>query len=184
MANSQEEAARLERARNGDVAERDALVRAHIDDVYRTALRVLGDPDLAADATQDTFLNAMQAIAGFRGDSSVRTWLLRIAVNAARTIARRRGGRREVDLDQAGEVPGRTPDAADRAVALDEAARVEQALARLPEKQRLCVSLRVHEDLSYAEIGRIVGCSEAAARVNYHYGVQRLREVLGDDDAM
>ena len=44
------------------------------------------------------------------------------------------------------------------------------------------VSLRIQEDLSYAEIGEIVGCSEAAARVNYHYGVQRLREVLGDDD--
>ena len=70
----------LERARSGDA---DAFVRAHVDDVYRAALRVLGDPDLAADATQDAFINAIGALDRFRGESSVRTWLQRIAVNAA-----------------------------------------------------------------------------------------------------
>ncbi|HUF13809.1 MAG TPA: sigma-70 family RNA polymerase sigma factor [Longimicrobiales bacterium] len=178
------EADLLERARAGDVEAREDLIRAHLDAVYRTALRVLRDPDAAADATQDTFVSAMQALGGFRGDSSVRTWLMRIAVNAARSIGRRRSRRREVALDVAADSPAAGDGAEARAVAVSQARRADAALALLPEKQRLCVSLRIQEDLGYAEIGRIVGCSEAAARVNYHYGLKRLREVLGDDDAM
>ena len=171
----------LESARNGDA---DPLVRAYVDDVYRTALRVLGDADLAADATQDAFVNAIGALARFRGESSLRTWLQRIAVNAAHSIGRRRMRRREVALEAAVATPASGPRLDERTVVRAELDRAERALAKLPEKQRLCVSLRIQEDLSYAEIGEIVGCSEAAARVNYHYGVQRLREVLGDDDAM
>jgi RNA polymerase sigma-70 factor (ECF subfamily) len=152
--------------------------------VYRTAQRVLGDPDLAADATQDAFVNAFAALDRFRGESSVRTWLLRIAVNAARAIGRRRGRRREVALEAAASTPAHGPRLDERTVMRSELDRVERSLARLPEKQRLCVGLRIQHDLSYAEIGEIAGCSEASARVNYHYGLQRLREVLGDDDAM
>lgn len=173
------EAKLLERARAGDAAARDALVRDHLDDVYRTTLRVLRDPDLAADAAQDAFMSAVRGLDGFRGASSLRTWLLRIAVNSARGVARRRGRRREVSLDVAIDAASAGLDAAELAVVADEAGRAERALARLPEKQRLCVALRIQDDLSYAEIGRIVGCSEGAARVNYHYGIQRLREVLG-----
>ena len=171
----------LERARNGDA---DGLIRAYTDDVYRTAYRVLGDADLAADATQDAFVNAIGSLSKFRGDASVRTWLLRIAVNASHSIGRRRGRRREVGLGAAAATASSGPRIDERTVQRAEVERVERALARLPEKQRLCVSLRTQEDLSYAEIGEIVGCSEAAARVNYHYGIQKLREVLGDDDAM
>ena len=173
------EAELLDRARAGDAAARDALVRQHLDEVYRTALRVLRDPELAADATQDAFVNALRGLDGFRGEASVRTWMLRIAVNAARSLGRRGRRRREVSLEGALEVAAAGQDAATRAVLDDEVARVEAALAGLPEKQRLCVGLRIQEGLGYAEIGRIAGCSEASARVNYHYGVQRLREVLG-----
>lgn len=175
------DAALLARAQDGDA---DALVRAYLDDVYRVALRVLGDADLAADAAQDTFVNAIAGLPRFRGESSLRTWLLRIAVNAARTIGRRRSRRREVAIEAAAETPARGTGIDERTVARVEVERAELALARLPEKQRLSVSLRIQEGLSYAEIGEIIGSSEAAARVNYHYGVQRLREVLGDDDAM
>lgn len=181
MIGREPDAALLARAREGDA---DALLRAYMDDVYRVTLRVLGDADLAADAAQDAFMNAIGGLARFRGDSSVRTWLLRIAVNAARSVARRRSRRREVALEAASTEPARGPRLDERTVARVEVERAERALARLPEKQRLSVSLRIQEGLSYAEIGVVIGSSEAAARVNYHYGVQRLREVLGDDDAM
>ena len=171
----------LDRARQGDA---DGLIRAYADDVYRTAYRVLGDADLAADATQDAFVNAIGGLGRFRGDSSLRTWLLRIAVNAARSIGRRRGRRRGVALEAAATTPSRGGRIDERTVMRAEVDRAQRALAKLPEKQRLCVSLRTQEELSYAEIGEIVGCSEAGARVNYHYGIQRLREVLGDDDGM
>lgn len=168
----------VERARAGDIPAREQLVRQHIDEVFRVTLRVLGDRDLAQDATQDAFVNALAGLGRFRGDASFRTWLLRIAVNAARSVGRRRGRRREVNLTLAEHHPAAAADPARRAELTTEAERVEEQLARLPPKQRLAVALRAREGLSYSEIARVLSCSEGAARVNYHLGVKRLRELL------
>lgn len=168
----------VERARSGDPDAREQLVRRYLPDVYRTTARVLGDPDLAQDAAQDAFVNAMGGLPRFRGDSSFRTWLLRIAINAARTVGRRRGRRREVSLVLAADEPSASPDPARNAVNATEVERVEHALDRLPPKQRMAVALRVQQGLSYAEIAVSLKCSEGAARVNYHLGVKRMREML------
>jgi len=172
------ETALVERARNGDDDAREQLVRRYLPDVYRTASRVLGDSDLAQDATQDAFVNAMGGLSRFRGDASFRTWLLRIAINAAKTVGRRNGRRREVNLVLAENEASSLPDPARQAVNVTELERAEQALERLPPKQRLAVALRVQQGLSYAEIAVSLECSEGAARVNYHLGVKRLREML------
>jgi RNA polymerase sigma-70 factor (ECF subfamily) len=79
----------LERARGGEREAQETLVRRYLDDVYRLTYRLLGSRDRAQDATQDTFVNALQALPRFRGESSFRTWLLRIAANAARSQGRR-----------------------------------------------------------------------------------------------
>lgn len=172
------DAALVERARSGDPDARERLVMRYLPDVYRTTARVLGDPDLAEDAAQDAFVNAMNGLPRFRGDASFRTWLLRIAINAARSVGRRRGRRREVSLVLADDEPSSAPDPARRAVNATEIERVECAMDRLPPKQRLAVALRVQQDLSYAEIAVSLKCSEGAARVNYHLGVKRMREML------
>lgn len=172
-----DDAALVARARAGERQALTILVSRHLDDVYDAALRVLGDGELARDAAQDAFVNALRALHRFRGEASFRTWLLRIAVNAARTLARRRGRRREVVLDAAVDVAC-DADPAAGIVLPSEADRVAQALASLPEKQRLAVTLRVYQGLAYDEIGAIADCSAGAARVNYHLGIKRLRELL------
>jgi RNA polymerase sigma-70 factor, ECF subfamily len=173
-----EETALLERARAGEPEARELLVRRHLDDVFRLTVRILGDRDLAQDATQDAFVNALGALHRFRGDASFRTWLLRIAVNAARSVGRRQGRRREVSLVLADHEPTTGPDPAVRAENATEVERVEKMLATLPTKQRMAVAMRVQQGLSYAEIAAALDCSEGAARVNYHLGVKRLRELL------
>jgi RNA polymerase sigma-70 factor (ECF subfamily) len=177
-ADASADAALVERARTGDADAREQLVRRYLPDVYRTTVRVLGDADLAQDAAQDALVNAMGGLARFRGDASFRTWLLRIAINAARSVGRRNGRRREVSLVLAENEPTRVPDPARQAVNTTELERAERALARLPPKQRVAVALRVQQGLSYAEIADSLDCSEGAARVNYHLGVKRLRELL------
>jgi RNA polymerase sigma-70 factor, ECF subfamily len=122
-------------------------------------------------------INALRALHTFRGDASFRTWLLRIALNAARTMARRQYHRREVALEAAAELAANDTGAASDVVMKDEAERARELLAQLPEKQRMAVSLRVNQGLSYQEIGRVLDCTEGAARVNYHLGVKRLREL-------
>ena len=168
----------VERGRAGDRKALDALVSRHHEAVYQATYRVLGDPEGAADAAQDTLVKALNALEGFRGDASFRTWLLRIATNTARSAGRKRSRSREVALDPASGLAsgGRSPER--EAVIRAEAERAEAAIRELPEKQRLAVTLRVQQQLSYREIAKIVGSSEGAARVNYHLGIKRLRERL------
>lgn len=177
VATNVEEGALLERARRGDAAALDALIGRYHADVYRVAFRILGDPDAAQDAAQDSFMKALGGLAGFREESSFRTWLLRIAANTARSAGRRTTARREVPLDPAVERRG-GPSPAREAVLRTEAERVDAALAALPEKQRLAVSLRLHQELTHREIAEVLDSTEGAVRVNYHLGIKRLRELL------
>jgi RNA polymerase sigma-70 factor (ECF subfamily) len=173
-----DEAELLARARAGDAEAVDLLIRRYLKDVYAVTSRLLGDNDMAQDAAQDAFVNALNGLSRFRGEASFRTWLIRIAVNAARTIGRRKTRRREFSLEIASETAADMPDAATMVSRHDDAARAAGLLAKLPEKQRLAVTLRTQQGLSYQEIGAALNCTEGAARVNYHLGVKRLRELM------
>jgi RNA polymerase sigma-70 factor (ECF subfamily) len=168
----------LERARTGDDGALGTLLSRHREVAYRVALGVLHDEDGAADAVQDAFLKALRGLAGFRGESRFRTWLLSIVVNEARGGLRRAARRGETPL---GPVPGHAdarPGADEVLERREQAERARASLARLPEKQRLSVQLRVDEGLSFREVGEVIGSSEGAARVNYHHGIRRLRELM------
>ncbi len=169
----------VERAKAGDADALQELVSRHHAAVFRTVLGMLRDDDAAADATQEAFVKALRALQRFRGDSSFKTWIVAIAVNEARGWARKRGRRRETPLDAQPELAGGEQGAADRVVVADEVDRVRGALETLPEKQRMAVSLRIFEGLSFREVGKLIGSTEGAARVNYHHGIKRLRELLG-----
>lgn len=173
-----EEHGLVARAKNGEAAALDSLVSRHHAAVYEVTYRILGDADAAADAAQDAFVRALGALDGFRGEASFRTWLLRIAANVAWSAGRRTTRRREVALEAAPEPASDWGDPEREAVVRLEADRVTAALAELPEKQRLAVSLRIHQGLSHREIGEVIGSSEGSARVNYHLGIKRLRELL------
>lgn len=171
----------VRRARDGDRQALEALFDRHFDGVYRLALGILRDEDRAADAAQDTFVKAMGGLGAFRGDAPFRTWLFSIARNEARDAARRRD--REV---QGGEewlrtAPSRGPSPLEALEDGRRARKLREAVDRLPEKQRMTVSLRVYEGLPYREIAGIIGSSEGAARVNYYHGIQRLKEWLDDE---
>lgn len=173
----------LERVRAGDATALDQLVTRHHEGAYRVALALLRSEADAADAAQEGMLKALRGLDRFRGESSFRTWLLSIVANEARTLQRRSHRRREASLEDelqggveiAGGIGG---DVAAEAALRAEAARVRELLARLPEKQRLAVQLRVDEGLSFREVGEVIGSTEGAARVNYHHGIRRLREWL------
>lgn len=156
----------------------DELVRRHHGAVYRTALSILHDEDRAEDAAQEAFLKAMRGLATFRGDSAFRTWLMSIVVNEARGMLRRTVRRAEVSIDRSGPVRTRGPDPAQLVATESEVRRARERLAELPEKQRLAVILRVFEGMSFREVGQAIGSSEGSARVNYHHGIRRLRELL------
>lgn len=168
----------VEAGRSGDDAALGALVRRHHDAAFRVAVSLVKEDDMAQDVVQDAFMKAFRALGGFRGDSSFRTWLLTITANEARGALRRHGRRRETTLEDASTVPSEEMGPASAAIVAQEAGRARKMLEQLPEKQRLSVTLRIEEGLSFREIGEVIGSSEGAARVNYFHGIRRLRELM------
>ena len=169
----------VDRVRAGELEAMDQLVSRHHGSVYRVALGILRDEDSAADVAQETFLKAMRGLKGFRGDASFKTWLLTIAANEARGVLRRAGRRKELALETVGPVPSLDAPVDETMEVAEDVSRVMEALPDLPEKQRQAVTLRIFEELSFREIGAVIGSSEGAARVNYYHGIRRLREILG-----
>jgi len=168
----------VERAQSGDLQAMDTLVSMHHGSVYRAAFSILRDQDKASDATQDTFLKAFRGLQTFRGEASFKTWVLAIAANEARGLLRKEGRRKELALDAVGPVQSNEA-GADEVVERDEdSQKVKSLLTHLPEKQREAVTLRIFGELSFREIGVLIGSSEGAARVNYHHGIRRLREMM------
>ncbi len=169
----------MARARKGDEAAWAELVEATYREVYTLCLRILRDPDEAADATQEAFVRAWRGLRGFRGDARFTTWLYRVAANAAlsrhRSRRRRRehetGGGDEVLAQIAGEVS--TEAAAGARV---EAGRLLAALERLPEPYRTAVTLRDVYGLPIEDIAARTGVTETAAKVRIHRGRKKLRD--------
>lgn len=166
----------VRRALDGDERSLDRLVRRHWETAWRVAVGIVRDDDAASDVVQDAFVKMVSALPNFRGDSKFRTWLLTIVVNEAKGALRRQGRRRETDLDEVAPIAAAGRGADDLLVLSTEGERIREELARLPEKQRLALELRIDQGLSFREVGEVIGSSEGAARVNYHHGVKKLRE--------
>jgi RNA polymerase sigma-70 factor (ECF subfamily) len=138
-----------------------------------------GERSETEDVVQDTFVRAFGSLEGFRGESSLRTWLFTIARNLLRDRARaRRGEGRAVAIEEEHAVTEH--DALDRAVADETEARLIAASARLTPMQREVFALRVTEGMSYREIAAIVGSTEGAARVHYHNAMRAIKEFLDE----
>ncbi len=165
----------------------DELVRLHWPRVYRFLLASLRDPDAAQTLTQDCFLRAWRSQAGFRGESSARTWLMQIALNLARDYSRSRRLRFWSRLGASAVAPGDVSDyLPDGAASPEEqAARKEQVQTigrvcrALPERQRTVFLLRFVEELDLLEIAAVTGIKEGTVKAHLARAVQTVRNKLG-----
>lgn len=184
MAN--EEQLLVEAGQRGDVDAFNQLVRLYEGRVYNLCYRMLGDPDAAADVTQDTFISAYRSLQKFRG-GMFRSWLLRIATNACYDALRARKRRpsfsldaaREPDDDGAGfDLPdtGESPD--DLALRRELGAAIQRGLADLPEDQRAVVILSDVQGMAYEEIAQITGANLGTVKSRLSRGRARLRDIL------
>ncbi len=163
-----------ERAQRGDRAAFGELVRRHQDRIYRYLVRLTGSREEALELAQETFLRAWQALPEWRPQAQLRTWLFRIASNAAMDVLRRRKlvefSQFTPELDAASGEPG--PEL--RLESRQSLAELEKALARIPPDQRQALLLREVEGLSYAEIGEATGANEGTVKSR----LARAREAL------
>jgi RNA polymerase sigma-70 factor (ECF subfamily) len=151
------------------------IVRRYQRQVYHVCYRFTGNHADAADLAQDVFVRAYRGLRGFRGASSLHTWLYRIAVNvclnraASRPRATPLAGR---DVAAATEMPDSALERGERAVL------VRAAILRLPPKQRATLILRVYHDLPHQEIAGILGSSVGAVKANFFHALANLRKML------
>ena len=148
-----------------------ALYEAHSQAIYYLALRFLGDPARAEDATHDVFLKAYRKWAEFRGDSSHRTWLYRITINHCQNIRQSWASRNLVSNadDAVWEHATARTDSPFRALEMQELGeRIQTALGGLSEEYRLLLLLVADQEMSYEEMAELTGQSADAVRGKLH----------------
>jgi RNA polymerase sigma-70 factor (ECF subfamily) len=174
---AQDEAALVRRARAHDRAAFDAIVVAHRSVVFAVARRMLGSVEDAEEAAQETFLRAWRSLGSFRGDASLRTWLVRIAVNAARDVGSRRRPFEALDDVAQPEARETTPAAGLREE--QERRAVRAAVAKLPPRQREAVVLKVLSEMTYEDVAAAMQLSVGAVKAHVHQAVANLRRLMG-----
>jgi RNA polymerase sigma-70 factor, ECF subfamily len=163
----------------------EAIVERHRRAVYQLCYRFVGNPEDASDLSQDVFLRAYRGLRSFRGHSSIATWLYRIGVNVClnRVASKAPLGTLTEPIDEQQFVDTHAESAPDRLLRGERAARVREAIARLPRKQRATLVLRMYHDLSHQEIAEILGSSVGAVKANFFHALGNLKKLLGEIDA-
>jgi RNA polymerase sigma-70 factor (ECF subfamily) len=181
MSASPSDAELIARAREGDDRAFGALLERYERVVAATAIGMLGDGDEADDVGQETFIRFHRALASFRGDSSLKTYLVHIAMNLSLNALRRRRrlltrfvSREEEDIDV--PTPRVGPDGEVDAAELK--AFVRTAVARLGEKHRAVVVLRMFQDCSTRDAARILGVPEGTVLSRLSRAMKELEQLL------
>ena len=158
-----------------------AIVEEHSESIYWHIRRMVLVHDDANDIVQNTFIKAWMNIDSFQGKSKISTWLYRIAINETLTFLNKNQNTL-VSLD--------TPEGAvaellesDTYFCGDSAdAKFQEAVVRLPEKQRLVFNMKYFSEMKYEEISEVLGTSVGALKASYHIAVKKIEEYLGETD--
>jgi len=179
----------VKRARRGDLAAYDELVRRYQERIYATVYHMTANHEDANDLAQESFIKAFQALRSFKGGSSFYTWVYRIAVNKTINFLKQRKNRAQMSLDDLDFNAEHDPDLV--ALISEKTPRREVNLAELQEKlnaamqklsepHRLVVTLHDVQGLSHEEIAKIMDCNIGTVRSRLFYARQQLQAYLSD----
>ena len=163
---------------SGPFHEFGKVYEEHSQAIFYLALRLLGDPTQAQDATHDVFLKAFRKMDSFRGEAGIRTWLYRITINHCQNLQQSWHARHMFSNadDAIWETAGTVSDDPLRVLETKELGqRIQQSLEKLPEEYRLLLLLVADQELSYEEIGALTDQSADAVRGKLH----RARKAFG-----
>jgi RNA polymerase sigma-70 factor (ECF subfamily) len=187
--NPLEESDLVQRAKRGDIAAYDDLVRRYQERIYATVYHMTANHEDANDLAQETFIKGYQALKSFKGDSSFYTWVYRIAVNKTINFLKQRKNRTYLNLNDLDFNAEHDPDLV--ALISDKTPRRDASLSELQEKlnaamlklspvHRLVVTLHDVQGLSHDEIGKIMDCNIGTVRSRLFYARQQLQAHLSD----
>lgn len=174
----------LARARRGDMKAHEVLYASYGSPVYTVAVRMLGEPALAEEVLQDTCIEVIRNVGGFREDAAFGGWVKRIAVNKCLAHLRSAWHRRAQSLEPADDDgPGMEPEAPeDPAASASHGRDLERALAELSPTARAVVWLYDVEGYTHQEIAELMGKTVSFSKSQLSRAHERLRELLGPDE--
>jgi RNA polymerase sigma factor (sigma-70 family) len=144
--------------------------------VYQIIRRMVLIHEDADDLTQDTFIKAFRYIDKFEGHSSLFTWLYRIATNESLTFLEKKKKKFFFSLDDHQEKLESYLDQAGNLNGDQIQLKLQKALLKLPEKQRLVFHLKYQEELTYEQMSEITGTSVGALKASYHHAVKKIEQ--------
>lgn len=154
------------------------LVRAYQQRVYWHVRKMVIDHDDADDLTQEVFIKVHKHIGGFREDAQLYTWIYRIATNECLSFLDKKKRRFFLPIgDVAAELSGKLDQAAHLS-ADDIQLKLQKALLKLPDKQRLVFNMRYFDDMSYEQISEITDTTVGALKASYHHAVKKIEDFL------
>jgi RNA polymerase sigma-70 factor (ECF subfamily) len=169
----------VELFQKGNETSFNELVKRYQEKIYWIARRFVNDHDQADDIVQEVFVKVYRALKNFRGESSVYTWLYRITINVALNALRKQRIRDFVRIDEFFETAEDENEQPDAIFEKDEQQKlIEEAIAKLPEKQKAVFILRYHEELSYEEISLVLKTSVGGLKANYFHAVKKIGEYV------
>jgi RNA polymerase sigma-70 factor, ECF subfamily len=172
-----DDAALVHACLDGNRAAFDAIVHRHQRQIYQLCYRFVGRHEDASDLAQDIFIRAYRGLRGFKGDAAFTTWLYRIGVNVC---LNRVNARRPLfaPLAAAGHTDSQAERADARLLRGERAAKIRWAIARLPDRQRATVILRVYREMPHEQIAGVLGSSVGAVKANFFHALANLRRLL------
>lgn len=153
------------------------LVKQYSEKLYWKVRRIVLSHEDANDVLQNVFIKVWSNLQNFQGKSSLSTWLYRIAINESLDFLRKQKLADKVSADEDVSVASRLM--SDEYFDGDEVqTRLQEAVARLPEVQRMVFNLKYFEEMKYSEISQILNTSEGALKASYHLAVKKITEYL------
>lgn len=135
----------------------------------------------ADDALQNTFINAWRSIGEFRSESSLYTWLYTIATNEALTLINKRKRNAAVSIDDLGSYFENSNEGSTWFDGDEAMVKLQNAILKLPEKQRIVFNLKYFDELTYQEMSKVLDTSEGALKASYHHAVTKIEKMLSGD---
>jgi RNA polymerase sigma-70 factor (ECF subfamily) len=157
------------------------IIRKYQKRIYYAVRRIVDNHDDTNDIVQDVFIKVWEKFESFRGESSIYTWIHRVAINESLSCLKRKNRNLHFDIDN---YPEENASVQEQELILsgDEIQeKFNKAVQELPEKQKLVFNLKYFENMKYEEMSALLGTTEGALKASYHHAVKKIEKfILGN----
>ena len=172
----------IEGFKAGQIEGFNEIVKRYQQKVYWVARRILGNHEDADDVVQDVFLKTYEALKNFRGDSNLFTWLYRITINVSLNNIRKQKFKKIIPFDELlNNILHGSTQADEPLLQQEYNTIIENAIARLPAKQRAVFTMRYYDEMTFEDIARILKKSVGGTKANYFHAVRSISKYVNKE---